>query len=407
MKKNLINLLLIVLSLNSYSQILFEKGYIIKNTGNKEICLIKNIDWRNNPTEIEYKISDTDKVRIANYNNILEFGIDNYSKYIKATIDIDRSSENINNLSENRNPNFKKETLFLKTLVEGKASLYRYTDGDLDRYFFSLADQPIKQLIYKSFKSLKILKVGKNEDYKNQIFNTLKCSDISLGKIKKINYKQKDLINIFVTYNQCSNSSFVSFEEKTKKDLFNLYVRIGLKGSSLSIQNNVSSLKNTNFDNELGLRIGAEVEFILPFNKNKWGIILEPTYQSYKSKKITDVSNVSGGKLIGKVNYNSIEVPLGIRHYLFLKKNTKLFINASFIFNLSSNSIIEFDRIDGSNLNSLEIKTTRNLAFGLGYNYNKYSLELRLQTPREILRDYIYWNSDYKTVSIILGYNIF
>ncbi len=403
MKKNLITLLLIVLSLKSYSQIEFEKGYIIHNAGNKETCLIKNIDWKNNPTEIEYKISETDKVKIVKLNDILEFGIDNYSKYIKTTIDIDRSSENLNNLSKNRNPNFKKETLFLKTLVEGKASLYKYTDGNLKRYFFKLDNQQVKQLVYKLFLTSDN-KIGKNEYYKQQLINNLKCSDISSSKIKNLNYNQKELINLFVAYNQCSNSNFINFEEKTKKDLFNLYVRIGLNSSSLSIQNGTS---NTNFDNELGFRIGAEAEFILPFNKNKWGIILEPTYQYYKSQKVTEVSYVSGGILVSTVDYKSIEIPVGIRYYLFLKNKSKLFINASFIFDFSSNSIIEFKREDGSNLDSLEIITRNNLAFGFGYNYKKYSLELRVQTPREVLNNYIYWKSDYKTVSIILGYNIF
>jgi len=405
-KKNLIILLLIVLSLNSYSQIEFEKGYIIHNAGNKETCLIKNRDWKNNPTEIEYKISDTDKAKIAKLNNILEFGIDNYSKYIRATINIDRSTENLNNISENRNPVFKKETLFLKTLVEGKSSLYEYTDGNLKRYFFKLDNQPIEQLIYKSFLTSDN-QIGKNEYYKQQLINNLKCSDISLSKIKNLEYKQKKLINIFVNYNRCKNSNFVNFEKKTKKDLFNLSVRVGLNSSSLSIQNNASNLKETNFDNELGFRIGAEAEFILPFNKNKWGIILEPTYQYYKSKKITEVSYVSGGKLVSIVDYKSIEIPVGIRYYLFLKNKSKLFINASFIFDLSSNSTITFNREDGSNLNSLEIEMRNNLAFGFGYNYNKYSLELRVQTPREVLGNYIYWSSDYKTVSLILGYNIF
>ncbi len=403
MKKNLITLLLIILSLKSYSQIEFEKGYIIHNAGNKETCLIKNIDWKNNPTEIEYKISETDKVKIVKLNDILEFGIDNYSKYIKTTIDIDRSSENLNNLSKNRNPNFKKETLFLKTLVEGKASLYKYTDGNLKRYFFKLDNQQVKQLVYKLFLTSDN-KIGKNEYYKQQLINNLKCSDISSSKIKNLNYNQKELINLFVAYNQCSNSNFINFEEKTKKDLFNLYVRIGLNSSSLSIQNGTS---NTNFDNELGFRIGAEAEFILPFNKNKWGIILEPTYQYYKSQKVTEVSYVSGGILVSTVDYKSIEIPVGIRYYLFLKNKSKLFINASFIFDFSSNSIIEFKREDGSNLDSLEIITRNNLAFGFGYNYKKYSLELRVQTPREVLNNYIYWKSDYKTVSIILGYNIF
>jgi hypothetical protein len=107
------------------------------------------------------------------------------------------------------------------------------------------------------------------------------------------------------------------------------------------------------------------------------------------------------------VDYKSIEIPVGFRHYLFLKNKSKLFINASYIFDLSSNSIIEFNREDGSNINSLEIKTKNNLAFGFGYNYKKYSLELRVQTPRNVLSNYIYWSSDYKTLSLILGYNIF
>ncbi len=405
-KKNLITLLLIFLLINSYSQIIFEKGYIIQNTGNKKKCLIKNIDWKNNPTEIEYKISDTDKVKVAKLNDILEFGIDNYSKYIKSTVDIDTSSENLDRLSKNRNPNFEKKTIFLKVLIEGKSSLYKYKDNSLIKYFFKIGKQPIKQLIYKSYLTSNN-QIRKNENYKSQLINNLKCSDISFNKIKYLNYKQKELINIFITYNQCSNSNFITFEKKAKKDLFNLSVRIGVNSSSLSIHNNVSNLKNTNFDNKLGLRIGAEAEFILPFNKNIWGIIIEPTYRNYKSKKITDVSNVSGGKLISNVNYKSIEIPVGLRHYLFLKKNTKLFINASFVFDLSSNSIIEFERKDGSNINSLKIDTRNNFAFGFGYNYNKYSLELRFQTPREILRNYAYWISDYKTVSIILGYKIF
>ncbi|NOZ35999.1 MAG: autotransporter outer membrane beta-barrel domain-containing protein [Chlorobi bacterium] len=406
MKKNLIILLSIVLSFNSYSQITFEKGYIIQNTGNKETCLIKNIDWKNNPTKIEYKISDTDRVKVATLKNIIEFGIDNYSKYKKFTVSMDRSSENLNYISKERNPNFSQETLFLKVLIEGEASLYKYTDHNLKRYFFRLDNQPVKQLIYKLYITSDN-RIVKNENYKQQLFNNLKCSDISLSRIKRLNYKQKELINIFVNYNQCKNSNFVNFEEKTKNDLFNLNIRVGLNSSSLTIQNNASNLRNTNFGTKLGLRIGAEAEFILPFNKNKWGIIIEPTYQYYKSKIVTEVSYVSGGKLTSDVNYKSIEVPLGVRHYLFLNQRSKLFINASVIFDLSLNSTIEFNREDGSNLSSLEIRPRNNIAFGLGYNYNKYSLELRVQTTREVLNNYVYWNSEYKNISIILGYNIF
>jgi hypothetical protein len=117
---------------------------------------------------------------------------------------------------------------------------------------------------------------------------------------------------------------------------------------------------------------------------------------------------VSGGVLIASVDYSSIEVPLSLRHYFFLNNSSKIFINASYIFDLSSKSSIEFNRNDGSNLNSLEIETRNNLAMGIGYKQNdKYSLEVRYQTNREILGNYSFWSSEYKTLSIIFGYSLF
>ena len=146
----------------------------------------------------------------------------------------------------------------------------------------------------------------------------------------------------------------------------------------------------------------------MPFNKNKWAIAIEPTYQSFKSQKTTNVNNISGGVLIANVDYSSVEVPVGLRHYFYLNNNSKIFINASYIFDLSSKSSIEFTRNDGSNLNSLEIETRNNLAMGIGYKQNdRYSLEIRYQTNREILGNYLSWNSEYKTLSIIFGYSLF
>lgn len=212
MKKGLF-IIFLMLSINSYSQIVFEKGYIIHNTGEKKTCLIKNIDWESNPTEIEYKISDAGEVKIATIDNIQGFGVDNYSKFTKVTIDIDRSTENLNQMGTERNPTFRKETLFLKTLVEGEATLYEYADGNLKRYFFSIGNQPVKQLIFKSYLASNFRK-AKNESYKQQLLNNLKCSDISKESILRLNYKKWDLINIFTKFNQCVNSDFTIFDKK-------------------------------------------------------------------------------------------------------------------------------------------------------------------------------------------------
>lgn len=407
MKKRILFILITILSLNCYSQISFEKGYYIDNTNQKINCLIKNIDWKNNPIKFEYKLSENSESKIATIKTIKEFGIDNISKYIRSTINIDRSSENINNLSNDKNPIFKEEELFLKVLVEGKATLYQYIDSNLKRYFYNKENSNIEQLIFKRYKTTEN-KIGENNRFKQQLWNDLKCPNFKMSKIENLDYKKSILTNFFVEYNNCNNQEYVNYEEKQKRDLFNLTIRPRINNSSLTIQNFVSNSRNTDFENKISFGFGVEVEVILPFNKNKWAIAIEPTYQNFKAEKTTNVNNVSGGMLIANVDYSSIEVPIGLRHYFFLNNNSKIFINASYIFDLSSKSSIEFTRNDGSNLNSLEVETRNNLAMGIGYKHNdKYSLEVRFQTNREILGNYSFWSSRYKTLSIIFGYSLF
>ena len=74
----------------------------------------------------------------------------------------------------------------------------------------------------------------------------------------------------------------------------------------------------------------------------------------------------------------------------------------------ATDSSITFNRADGSNLQTLEIESRTNVAFGIGYKFiDKYSLEVRYLTGRDILGKYGFWNSDFKNVSVIFGYSIF
>jgi hypothetical protein len=55
MRKLIFSIISIVISVECYSQISFENGYFV-NEANKRIeCLIKNIDWKDNPTDFKYK----------------------------------------------------------------------------------------------------------------------------------------------------------------------------------------------------------------------------------------------------------------------------------------------------------------------------------------------------------------
>ena len=408
-KKNVALLLFIVsCSLKGYSQIIFEKGYLINNSNQKIECLIKNNDWKNNPVTIEYKLSENTEPVVADVKSAKEFGIYSISKYIRSTVKIDKSKENLDDLSYDKEPTYVEEVLFLKVLVEGKSNLYYYVNGNLQRYFYNKDNSTIEPLVYKKYLVSENV-VEENNQFKRQLWADLKCPTIGINKVENLHYKKNSILNFFMEYNKCSNSNYTRYDGKVKKDLFNLTFRAHLNNSSAYIRNTAYTRNNSaDFGSKASLGFGIEAEYIFPFNKNKWSIFVEPSYQNFKAEIITDDFFVATKKLISNINYSSIEVPLGIRHYLFLNKNSKLFINASYVFDFNLKSSIEIRRDDNTYYNSLLVNTLNNTSFGVGYKFkDKYSIETRYQTSRTLLSDYLFWDSSYTTASLIFGYSLF
>jgi len=97
-----------------------------------------------------------------------------------------------------------------------------------------------------------------------------------------------------------------------------------------------------------------------------------------------------------------------VRHYFYVNDKSKLFANISYVIDLAFSSTLEFLRQDDSMLSSFEIKSRPNFAMGIGYKYkDTYGIEMRYGTSRNILSDFLYWNSDYRTISIVFGYTLF
>lgn len=290
--------------------------------------------------------------------------------------------------------------------MEGKANLYEYVDTNITRFFFSKENGGIEQLVYKKFLTVDD-KIGINNKFRQQLWTELKCNTITINRIEKVDYYKKDLMQIFLEYGSCSGALVTNLETKQKRDLFNLTFRPRLNSSTLEIKSKSPAIYNVDFGNQVGFGFGLEAEFILPFNKNKWSIAVEPTYQKFESSKTIANKNVSGLKFNADVDYTSIDVPVSLRHYFFLNDNSKLFINAGFVLDISSKSEIKLTRSDKSVLENLKIDVKHNFVYGAGYKlYDKFSVEFRIQT-RTALGEYYFYKSPYHTSSLILGYSIF
>jgi hypothetical protein len=397
MKTRLATLILILISTASFAQITFEKGYLIDNNGQRIECLIKNMDWNSNPAEFEYKKSENEQVYTGNLDNTKEFGITGYSRYVNADVKIDGSSWEMANLSKQRNPEWIQKRLFLKVLVEGKATLYLYKGNNMVRFLYSVGDSSINQLICKEY-FVDENHVGKNRKFREQLWIDMRCENTKMSSVAKMNFKKTELENYFKKYNECNAGASIVYGEKEKNKSFHLRVTPGVTISNVSVTDDFYIIYNTEFKNKPAFRIGTECEYVLPFNKNKWGILFEPTFQHLNNEQYI-------GEVTANINYNSIELAAGLRHYFFLNNNLTLFADALFVpgYSLDFNSTITYDYPFASPLN---IKTKYSIAFGGGLGYKKLSAEVRYCTERDML-DNFYWEAKYSSFSVILGFKLF
>lgn len=381
--------LLMAGNFSGYSQIVFEKGYYIDNQGNKIEGLIKNKDWEKNPSEFQFKSSEAAVAVRIPLDSAREFVIEGQSRHIRATVDIDRSSDNLQYLSVTPAPEFKKEQLFLKVLVDRKAMLYKYLGNGNLRFFYRIGDGPIQQLVFKSYKVKS--SVGTNDGFRSQLKAAFNCATPAPREIDLARYIDSDLIKLFVRYNNCVEGHDVTVDQSKKRDVFNLWLRPRWTISSATL---FRDTREYSLPDQSSVGGGVEAEFLLPFNKSKWAMIIEPTYQTYVSEN----ASIPAG-----VKYQALELPIGVRHYFYLNERSKLSLAAAWQLDFPLGSTAIYYR-------SLELTTskTTNFAFEGGYVFNnKFCISYRYQTPRAMLGNYLIWSSNFSTMAVIVGYSPF
>ncbi|MGB5943357.1 MAG: tRNA modification GTPase [Leeuwenhoekiella sp.] len=393
-------LTVLLISFIGNAQIGFEKGYYINNEDLKIVCFIRNVEWNNNPESLKYRLSEDGEILDADISGIKEFVIGDRTKFIRRSVNIDQSKTNLDEMSYSIDPVFEEKEVFLEVLFEGVTNLYSYAGGDITRYYFNKDGEPIAPLIYKSYKTSNY-EVHKNEGFKFQLWDAMECEAYTIKVLNKLDYYQRDLVDFFIAYHTCVGADYTNYTIKPERDAFHLSIRPGLSQSILEVDQGASRRDNVNFDATLNFTIGVEVEYVLPFNRNKWAVKFEPTYQKFSARDSVVGSSQSRDAV--KIDYGFVELATGIRHYMYFNQKSKAFVNASLLYVLGGNSEIIYD--PGKDF---EIGSNVNYALGMGYKYNnKYSFEFRYFLNRDLLNRFPGINAEFKKISLILGYTIF
>jgi len=409
LKKFLILLLFLLSYSLIYAQNTFQKGSYIDSKGNKNEGFVYNLDWQFNPTEIEFKNVIDGKSKIITINDINEFEIDGFCKYVKYEGLIDDSSSILEEFGFNRNPVWKQVSILLKVLVESDASLYFYNSKQYNRFFYNAKSKGIKtqQLIYKEFYlDGSKTQIGTNFQFRQQLANDLDCNSSNAKKASNLSYKRKELINFFNEFNKCKGfvvNSNENHSNNNKRIQFNYslligFSRVNFEISDNSVYGNVNQLHK--FEDINSLSFGGEIELVFPVNNNKWTVYFQPTYQSFD-----DEETVQGlyGALVYKIDYKSLNLPLGVRHYFFLNDvDSKIFLNGAvgFNFDMGSTAIL------GNNSNHSFFKSTLGLNLGAGYVFkNRYTLGLQYNYCFDVINNSAF-QSSYDTFGLFFKYKL-
>lgn len=359
--RNLFYSALFLFSTFAYGQITFENGYFINNKGERTEALIKNYEWKNNPSSIEYKKEEKGNPLKINTSDLQEFSVGG-QKYVTAKVMIDRSSSKIEDLSTSKNFNNKEEILLLKVLVEGKRNLYRYSDGTVTRFFYKTEnDEALKPLNYKEY-LVNYNQIRKNEEYKDQLTKEFSDNEkITAKDINKLTYNENELKKIFRIYDNIN-------EERTKSsNNFHVYIKPGIGISNYKILPPVENLSiDEKNENSVGFRASVELEYILNFNKGKWAIFSDPAFVSAKFS-IKDYN-----KRNFEVKYSSIQIPLGIKYNMFINEKSKVYVNGSLIYDV----VLNKDTFSSDN-KSTSADNRAYPSFAVGYNYDKFGVEIK------------------------------
>lgn len=388
----------------SFSQSEFKKGYYINNNGNKISGFIINYNYVKLPTKIEFKESLKSESRSIELDNIKEFEIENKIKFIKRTVELQQSSDKTKNLTNYRKPDLKSEEVFLKVIVKGDVSLYKYNHKGTDRYFIKYYDNDITPLIFKRFIKNQN-NIQKNNQYIQDLSFRLNCETLTDKDFNITDYDEKDLSRLIVKFNECKKSNYKIYE-KPKYLSFAVGVRAAMVNSSFELINIFRPEFSSDFGDEIDYRVGIELE--LSINKlklNNFSLFTEPSYLSYEaSAEIGESSESRNAKI------NTLQFPFGMRYYInFNDSDHKLFLNAAYIINNYLDST-EIELINDAVLRSSNrpISSSGFYGFGVGYTFkDKYRIEIRHETKRDILKSRLstYSGNFESSFLITLGYN--
>ena len=386
--KSNLSILVLLTSFIASAQSEFLPGYFITKDGQKTECEILYLEWDQNPEKIKYK-NDQGTIMDISSEDISEFEIIGVCKYVSRSVKMDISSVDMKNLSTSKAPEWKDVTTMMKVLLEGEITLLSSSLDGFNRLFYE-NEEGTNQLIYKKYYVNEGDQIATNKNYIGQMNVVLNCQEAKKW-IVNASYNEKSIYKAFKAYYECMDLPYKIYEANEAKPEFQWYVSVGILNNTFSGEFvGASVARNFSSNSELAYSFGFETELPLPVRNNTWRVHASPSFVSRSLSTLTDkVPNSAAESFDVDIKMNTIEIPIGIRYYVFLGENSSLRFGVAAAVNVViGESAIYYEKdTNSATASTWEFENYLSFQPSIGFVHKNLAVDLSHSKANELLSD--------------------
>ena len=414
-------ILFIILINTVHGQTNFKRGKVITLKGDTLYGMIDDQNKLKNPNVISFKENDNNLVYNFTPSEIKASIIDSGDFYLSAIIEIDMTYGKSINMKESYSKDslLKKDTVFIRVLLQSKMSLYLFNDKNAKNHFYySTVTDSYHELTFKKVPVVIDNKtyLKNSSRYKNQLKYLMQDCQEAISKIKNTEYKENSLVELFRIYNNCISGNHIIYESLLIPNQNNYYLVVGLNRDQLVFKGFSSlGLENSNFSKSYNPLIGFGVNIPFKRGRAKYSMFSELAWKKFDTRAdyysfIYYENNIhlqfSYLKLSSAFKYQFQN--FSNKPYLFAGPTLNYlihFINTRHEYNHNPNLSPNYSREKDDIVNIPELKFGIGLFGGVGIRFKKLSLEMRYETYSnfEKLVELITYT---ETFSFLIKYNL-
>lgn len=412
--KNFLILIMLLFTINGFSQNGYVNGFVVKNNGDTLKGRIYSPGWDVTPKQIRFRQGNAAEEQFS-ASQIRSFSITGVDNYISSALAIDNSPVDDNSLLSVDSSILKTDTIFLRVVVNGTASLYYYRGPDQKQHFFIGKNDAVNELIWHRYKITQndIQYVKEDKKFIGQLTYYMSDCPEMRNTFDNLKYSESSLQPIFVSYANCKGSTN-TFIAKQNSISARLGVLAGASISSVTFKGpGFQGIEDVPFKSTVAPVFGVKLDFYLvPKNKN-YSLYDDLEFQpvSFTGHGTSSSSGVFFFDNTYKINVDYLFLNTMFRYY-FSQGDLKPFINGgianAFAVKTNEDSVIAVETAPSGKTtlrNGLFTITGREsgLEIGGGVMWKKFTIDLRD----------IYWSGitrvsgfscNINTIQILAGY---